>query len=95
MQITTTNKAECDVLAEREKQRVGGWDEKNEGLVLDQYNGITLRYLGGATASYRNDPAEKREMLVKAAAVILQTIERIDEGKLDLNVPRGIPLRAA
>lgn len=81
---------ENDVLAERSRQREQQWDSKNAGLVLDQYIGISLAYTGRATCSYRNSPAQKREMLVKAAAVLLQTIDAIDNG-LDTSIPLGVP----
>jgi hypothetical protein len=84
-----------DVIAERQRQIDGGWDEKNTGLNLDQYLGIAAAYTGRATASYRNDPSEKREMIMKAAAVLLQTLDRIDDGSLSTAIPMNIPARDA
>ncbi len=89
------SKASDDVLAERKRQIDNGWDEKNRGLSLDQYLGIAAAYTGRATCSYRNEPETKRDMIMKAAAVLLQTLDRIDDGSLDLAVPLGIPTRAA
>lgn len=82
-----------DILAERYKQINAGWDEKNKGLNIDQYIGIAIAYIGRATCSYRNVPSEKREMLMKAAAVLAQAIDRIDDGSLDLAIPLGISQR--
>lgn len=87
------NQGVVDVLVERTSQIENDWDERNKGLVLDQYLGISIAYLGRATCSYRNDPAAKRAMIVKAAAMLLQTIDRIDDGSLDLGVPMGIAMR--
>ena|SRR5580692_8472919 len=82
-------KAEHDVLEERQNQRVEHWDERNVelGLSLDQYIGVVLAYLGRATCAYRNQPEFKRDMLMKSAAVLIQTMDRIDEGKLALTLP--------
>lgn len=86
-------KAMVDIALERQRQIEGGWDEKNRGLVLDQYIGIATAYVGRATCSYRNAPEKKREMLVKAAAVLAQAIDRIDEG-LDVAIPLGVQGRS-
>jgi hypothetical protein len=75
-------KAEAAVLRERDAQRSAGWDEINKQYVLDQYVGVTLRYLGETTVSYRNNDAEKRTNLIKAAAVLLQAADRVDDGSL-------------
>jgi hypothetical protein len=82
-------KAEHDVLEERQNQRVENWDHKNveAGLSLDQYIGVAMAYVGRATCASRNDPKLKRDMLMKAAAVILQAMDRIDEGVLSTATP--------
>lgn len=79
-----------DVLDERQHQIDAGWDARNRGLNLDQYIGIALAYVGRATCSYRNKPEEKRDMLKKATAVFLQTIDRIDDGSLSLDIPFNV-----
>ncbi|MEM6746804.1 MAG: hypothetical protein AAF608_05240 [Pseudomonadota bacterium] len=74
-----------EVVAERVYQE-GVWAEHNRSnlLCLDEYIGVALRYLGGSTISYRNAGEDKRKMLIKAAAVILQAVDHIDNGNLVL-----------
>lgn len=74
-----------EVIEEREYQEKI-WEEHNKSnlLCLDEYIGVSLRYLGGATISYRNAEEDKRKMLIKAAAVILQAVDHIDNKNLIL-----------
>lgn len=74
-----------DCIAERQKQ-LNHWDDENvhRGYNLDGYIALALTYLGMATSSYRNDGMdEKRSSLIKAAALILQAVDRIDDQTLD------------
>jgi len=80
-----------DVVAERAYQ-THRWDEHNSTHVqpsIDSYLGLATTYLGTASCSYRNvqsNPEEtlahKRSGLIKAAAVLLQAVNHIDEGRL-------------
>lgn len=80
-----------DVTAERVTQ-IENWDASNAkaGFCLDNYIGIAQHYIGGATCSYHNDARggvedveqHKRTNLIKAAAVLLQAVDRIDDGTL-------------
>ena len=73
-----------DVIAERAYQTVR-WDEHNSTHIepsIDSYIGLAVTYMGGASCSYRNNDNDKREMLMKAAAILLQAVNHIDEGRL-------------
>lgn len=76
-----------DVINERVGQ-VKFWDDKNAsvGFNLDNFIGIAIYYIGRATCSYHNDVDDrtkhKRTNLIKAAAVLLQAVDRIDDGTL-------------
>lgn len=72
-----------DVLGERAYQ-IFRWDESNASHLnsIDEYIGLCITYLGGATCSYRNSDNDKREYLVKAAAILLQTINHIDNKRI-------------
>lgn len=89
-------KSVFDVLGERGAQVTRGWDERNRGLSLDEMLGVTITYIGQATCSYRNQASRKRENIVKAAAVLLQILDRFDDGSYDpfeMNQPGAQPVR--
>jgi hypothetical protein len=70
-----------DAVLERAQQISDGWDAKNTqlGLRPDEYIGVAMAYLGRATCGSRNADLDKRTMLIKAAAVLLQLVDRIDD----------------
>lgn len=77
--MTTTDQAISLVSDERQRQKDIGTD----GQILDR-NGLiaaSLAYLGRASEGVRRNESEghdPKEMLVKAAAVIVDAIERCD-----------------
>lgn len=78
-----------DVIAERVKQdKVWGDFNSEAGYNVDEYIGIALHYIGNATMSYHNPSNLKRVNLIKAAAVLLQIIDRVDANLLAFKEPK-------